>query len=58
MLKIVYQQFIKRIRGDEKVFQEMVRYLKTNYTLVARSAKEDVEEIEGKGELSHKQRAS
>ena len=53
-----YYQFIKRIRGDEKVFQEMVRYLKTNYTLVARSAKEDVEEIEGKGELRHKQRAS
>ena len=55
-----YYQFIKRIRGDEKVFKEMVKYLKTNYKLVTRTAKADMDEIEGKtkGKLRHKQRAS
>lgn len=52
-----YYQFIKRIRGDEKVFQEMVRYLKANYSLVERSAKEDIEQIERNGNAQHKKKA-
>ena len=51
-----YYQFIKRIRGDEKVFQEMVGYLKANYKLVKRTAKEDLEEIEGKFEHNSKKK--
>ena len=56
-----HYQFIKRIRGDEKVFKEMVKYLKTNYKLVTRTAKADMDEIEGKttkDKLRRKQRAS
>ena len=52
-----YYQFIKCIRGDEKVFQEMVKYLKANYRLVTRAAKEDIEEIEGKNSHHHKEKA-
>ena len=35
----------------------MVRYLKTNYKLVARTAKEGIEEIVGKTKLDHNKRA-
>jgi hypothetical protein len=51
-----YYQFIKHIRGDEKVFHEMVGYLKANYRLVRRTANEDIDKIEGKD--THKEKAS